>query len=85
MNLIYKHIRTAEKKYISYMSVCGNIARKAQEYIDWNDDVSCEYYPGDGICIRINEHVCPATSFFALVDEFGIDKMNEVTYNQNCI
>ena len=37
------------------MIACDNVAKEAQKHIDWNNDVSCEYYPGDGICIMIEE------------------------------
>lgn len=29
------------------------MAQEAQKYIDWNDDITCEYYPADGICLCI--------------------------------
>ena len=37
------------------MIACDDIAKEAQKHIDWDDNVSCEYYPSDGICIMIGE------------------------------
>ena len=36
-------------KYQGYMLDCYDIVKEAQKYIDWSDNVSCEYYPGDGV------------------------------------
>lgn len=66
---IFDKIRRASIKYQGYMLDCYDIAKEAQKYIDWSDDVSCEYYPADGICIMIDEHVCYANTFFDLVEE----------------
>lgn len=48
-------------------------------------DVSCEYYPGDGICIMIDEHVCSADTFFDLVEESKNGMIEKNTYMENCI
>ena len=61
---IFDKIRKASNKYIEYMLACYDIAKEAQKHIDWDDNVSCEDYPGDGVCIMIEEHVCPAEIFF---------------------
>ena len=78
-------IRRASIKYQGYMLDCYDIAKEAQKYIDWSDDVSCEYYPADGICIMIEEHVCPATIFFDLVEESENGMIDRVTFMINCI
>lgn len=82
---VFDKIRKAEYKYLEYMLTCDNIAKEAQKHIDWNNDVSCEYYPGDGICIMIEEHVCPAFIFFELVEESENGMVDENTYMKNCI
>lgn len=60
---IFDKIRKASIKYQGYMLDCYDIVEEAQKHIDWDDNVSCEYYPGDGICIMIDEHVCFADTF----------------------
>lgn len=74
---IEKLINKADKDYIRYISSCGKIAKEAQKYIDW-DEISCEYVPGDGLCILATipdssgiylsspDCVCPVNSFFEL-------------------
>ena len=42
---IFDKIRKASNKYIEYMIACDDIAKEAQKHIDWDDNVSCEYYP----------------------------------------
>lgn len=77
---IFDKIRKAYNKYIEYM-----IAKEAQKHIDWDDNVSCEYYPSDGICIMIDEHVCYANTFFDLVEESENGMIDRKTYMRNCI
>ena len=45
----------------------------------------CEYYPADGICIEIEEHVCYAFTFFELVEESENGIIDKRTYIDNCI
>ena len=82
---IFDKIRKAYNKYIEYMIACDDIAKEAQKHIDWDDNVSCEYYPSDGICIMIDEHVCYANTFFGLVEESEKGKIDRKTYMRNCI
>lgn len=82
---IFDKIRKAEYKYLEYMLACDNIVKEAQKHIDWNNDVSCEYYPGDGICVMIEAHVCYAVTFFDLVEESEDGMVDENTYMRNCI
>lgn len=79
---IKKDIKRAQLKYISYRSSCDTIAIKAQEFINWDDDVSCEYMPSDGICILINHKLCPVEVFFELAKNGCI---SEEIYSKNCI
>ena len=51
-NKILSKIKIAVNKYSDYLSACDKIAREALKHIDWNDSVSCEYYPADGIMYR---------------------------------
>ena len=82
---IFDKIRKAYNKYIKYMIACDDIAKEAQKHIDWDDNVSCEYYPSDGICIMIDEHVCYANTFFDLVEESENGMIDRKTYMRNCI
>ena len=82
---IFDKIRKAANKYIEYRLACDNVAKEAQKHIYWNNDVSCEYYPGDGICIMIEEHVCPAAIFFDLVEESENGMIDRGTFMRNCI
>ena len=82
---IFDKIRKASIKYTEYILECDCVAKEAQKYIDWSDDVSCEYYPGDGICIMIEEHVCYANTFFDLVEESKNGMIDKNTFMINCI
>lgn len=82
---IFDKIRKASNKYIEYMLACDDVAKEAQKHIDWNNDVSCEYYPSDGICIMIEEHVCSAETFFDLVKESENGMLDRGTFMRNCI
>ncbi len=48
---ISKFMKAADNAYINYRHRCETISREAQKYIDWDDKVSCEYIPADGLCI----------------------------------
>lgn len=82
---IFDKIRKASNKYIEYMIACDNITKEAQKHIDWDGNVSCEYYPSDGICIMIDERVCYANTFFDLVEESENGMIDRKTYMRNCI
>lgn len=82
---IFDKIRKASNKYIEYMIACDDVAKETQKYIDWDDNVSCEYYPADGICIMIEEHVCYAAIFFDLVEESENGMIDRETFMRNCI
>lgn len=70
-DILFNKIKRANSKYAEYLSACDKVAKAAQKHINWNDDVSCAYMPGDGLCIEIEGHVCPADSFFSSVKEKG--------------
>lgn len=82
---IFDKIRKASIKYQGYMLDCYDIAEEAQKHIDWSDDVSCEYYPGDGVCIMIEEHVCRAVVFFDLVEKSKNGMIDKETFMKNRI
>lgn len=82
---VFDKIRKASIKYQGYMLDCYDIVKEAQKHIDWNNDVSCEYYPGDGICIMIEEYVCSAEIFFDLVEESENGMVDKKTFMRNCI
>ena len=84
-DVLFRKIKRAGRKYVEFLLACDKIAKEAQRHINWNDNVSCFYYPSDGVCIEINEHVCPATRFFELPEEIGSDMIDEYTYIRNCI
>lgn len=73
-------IRKADNAYINYRYRCESLAKEAQKYIEWDDTVSCEHLPADGLCILATipddcntsgigmpECVCPADVFFSFV------------------
>lgn len=73
-----KLLKAAEDAYISYRHRCESLAEEAQKYIDWDDRVSCERLPADGLCILATipddcntsgmpECVSPADLFFSFV------------------
>ena len=84
-DILFKKIKRANNKYAEYLSACDKVAKEAQKHISWNDSVGCAYMPGDGICIEIEAHVCPATRFFELIEITGDDMIDEYTYRTNCI
>lgn len=84
-DILIGDIKMANRKYGEYLSACDSIAKEAQKYIKWNDDVGCSYLPGDGICIEIEAHVCPATRFFELLEISGNNMIDKNTYLKNCI
>lgn len=72
-------IRKADNAYITYQQACDTLASEAQEYIDWDDNVGCQHFPADGLCIMATlpdncgvfgmpECVCPIKSFFEFVE-----------------
>lgn len=83
--ILYELMRRAEYTYTQYLSACDNLAKEAQKHIDWNDSVSCEYYPGDGVCVGIGTHVCPVMRFFLLAEQSCDGMIDEYTYRTNCI
>lgn len=71
-------IKKADDSYINYRHKCEALAKEAQKFIDWDDRVSCEHLPADGLCILATipddcsiggmpECVCPADLFFSSV------------------
>ena len=82
---LFNKIKRAGEKYAECLSACDKVAKEAQKHIDWNQDVGCCYAPGDGICIEIDAHLCPATRFFELMEFIGNDIIDEKTYLSNCI
>jgi hypothetical protein len=82
---VFDKIRKAANKYIKYALACDDVAKEAQKYIDWSDDVSCEYYLGDGIGIMIDEYVCCAKTFFDLVEESKNGMVDRETFMRNSI
>ena len=75
---ISKLLKNADDAYINYRHKCEALAKEAQKYIDWDDRVSCEHLPADGLCILATipndcnisgmpECVCPADVFFSTV------------------
>lgn len=75
---ILKNADKAIHKYEEFRELCGVIANEAQKYIDWDENVSCEYIPSDGLCICIespNNHLpynIPVSIFFEMVKDKNI-------------
>lgn len=83
--ILFRKIKRASFKYTEFRTACDKIAKEAQKHIDWDNEVSCDYYPGDGICIEIDGNVCPATIFFGLAEIIGNDNIDEYSYIRHCI
>lgn len=75
---ITKLLKNADDAYINYRHKCEALAKEAQKLIDWDDRVSCEHLPADGLCILATipddssicgmpECVYPAELFFSSV------------------
>lgn len=65
-------INKAALSYISHRHDCDKITVQAQKYIDWDNDIGCEYFPSDGVCLTTTDSlVCPATSFFSVIEKEG--------------
>lgn len=84
-DILFRKIKRANKKYAEYLSACDKIAKVAQKHINWDEEVSCAYIPGDGLCIEIEANLCPVTRFFELPEIVGDDMIDENTYRANCI
>jgi hypothetical protein len=84
-DILLNKIKKANSKYAEYLSACDKVAKEAQKHINWNDNVSCEFYPGDGICIGIDEMVCFSYTFFELAEEAKDGMIDKETYFRNCI
>ena len=82
---IFNKIKKASKKHMEAEFACDSVAIEAQKHIDWDQEVGCCYVPGDGVCIEIDSHLCPATRFFELMEFIGNDMIDEKTYLSNCI
>ncbi len=84
----------AEKAYYAYREKCEKVAKAAQGYINWSDDVGCEYMSSDGLCIlttasdyyangSMPESVCPESEFFSFVKDK--DEITEQEFKSICI
>lgn len=58
-------IKTCQKNS-EYLVYADKVAKEAQKYISWSDDVTCESYLGEGLYIIIDTESCPADIFFDL-------------------
>lgn len=82
--LPFEVIRIAEHKYMEYSDACSSVAKEAQKYIDWDDNIGCEYFPSDGVCLTTSEaKVCPADSFFEAVKDK--DRISQNDFEKLCI
>lgn len=84
----------AENAYYLYRERCNHVAEEAQKYVDWDNNVGCEYLPSDGLCILATvpdeysnggmpESVCPAGIFFSFVKSIG--KITPQEFKSICI
>lgn len=83
MNKISKLINKADSLQLKCNAVCSEIAREAQKYIDWTDEIQCEVKPGDGVTLFHEMYVCPASTFFQYVEKNG--KISESDFRCLCI
>ena len=93
---IFKLLKNADDAYINYRHRCESLAKEAQKYIDWEDKVSCEHLPADGLCVlatipndcnagvfEMTECVCPADVFFSFVK--SKEKITSQEFKAICI
>lgn len=86
MSKINSLVNRAIASYTTYQARCDDIAKEAQKYIDWNDNVKCEYFPSDGLCLTIDSdrsYVCPVGLFFEYIEEYGV--ISESDFIKLCI
>lgn len=73
--------------YGDYKRHCNYVAKEAQKYIDWND-VYCEYYPSDGLCLNLETdraYVCPVNRFFSYIENNNLTSITEDEFKSLCI
>lgn len=81
---VKRFINEAANSYISYRNCCDKVAIEAQKHIDWDNDIGCEYFPSDGVCLTTTDaYVCPATTFFGVIKEKG--KISRSEFISICI
>lgn len=81
---IKNKIKKVSDSYIKYLQSCDRVAKEAQKYIKWDKNIGCENFPGDGVCLTTSDtKVCPATSFFSVIEEKGRIDRNE--FERICI
>ena len=44
-----------DSSYTSYRQYCDKVAIEAQKYIGWDNDIGCEYFPADGVCLTTTD------------------------------
>lgn len=69
---IVKYIDKALQKHEEYKEVCDILCKEAMKHMDWADDISCEYYPSDGLCFCVEidfPYVLPVSIFFSLTKD----------------
>lgn len=70
--------------YELYRERCNKLAREAQKYVDWDDEIGCEYMPADGICITTTDaSVCSVETFFKFVKDK--EKISYKEFKSICI
>lgn len=80
MNILGKHKNYATLAWVE-LSV---IVREIKMYVDWNDNISIEDVPGDGLCVSdSNEGLVPLDKVIEIIEEKGA--LSEHDYNSNKI
>lgn len=81
---IKRLINEVGSSYTSYKQHCDKVAIEAQKYIDWDNDIGCEYFPSDGVCLTTTDaYVCPATAFFEVIKEKG--QISQSEFKSICV
>ena len=82
------NIIAAIRAYGNYRMYCGYVAMEAQLYINWTDNVNCEYYPSDGLCLNLETdkvYVCPVDSFFLYIEKHNLTSITVGDFKLLCI
>lgn len=77
-------IKLVSTAYSKYRSCCDMLAEIAQMFIDWDDNIGCEYFPSDGVYLTTSDaKACPADSFFEAVKDK--DRISQNDFEKLCI
>lgn len=81
-----KLIVRVNNAYELYRAESDKLARYISSHVDWSDDISCEYIPGDGLCVHIGDEwqkIAPVAWVISAIKDFG--NISKSDYDKMCI